>query len=490
MTIHKTEDYLISLINELRKSAKETEWVEFKHNNADPDEIGQQIASLSNSAALCDKAYAYLVWGIQDKTHQVVGTSFSFSTAKVGNEELEHWLLKLLEPKIHFRFFEFKMDDLPIVLLEIPRAFHHPVCFKGEKLIKVGSYTKKLKDFPEKERKLWHYFDNTPFENGISAENLSNEEVLRLLDYPTYFELLNQPLPVNQSYILDAFQADNMVTRSEVNKWNISNLGAILFARKISAFSSLKRKMIRIILYKNNDRTDTLKEYELEKGYANGFEELMKWINTILPSHEVIEEPLRKSISLFPTLAVRELVANAIIHQDFFITGSAPMIEIFKNRMEITNPGKPLIEISRFLDSPPRSRNEALASFMRRIGICEERGSGIDKVIQETEIYQLPAPIFEAVENNTRVVLFVHKPMSKMDKHDRTLACYLHACLKYVSRDYMTNSSLRDRFGIEPQNSAIASRIIKDTLNAELIRPYDSGTLSRKHIKYVPFWAQ
>ena len=164
------------------------------------------------------------------------------------------------------------------------------------------------------------------------------------------------------------------------------------------------------------------------------------------------------------------------------------MIEIFADRMEISNPGVPLVETDRFLDTPPRSRNEALASFMRRIGVCEERGSGIDKVVFQTEYFQLPVPVFDVVGENTRAILFAHRPLAKMDKADRVRACYLHACLRYVNRDYMTNTSLRERFGIEPQNSATASRLIKEALEAKMIRPYDE-TASRKFMKYVPFWA-
>ncbi len=89
----------------------------------------------------------------------------------------------------------------------------------------------------------------------------------------------------------------------------------------------------------------------------------------------------------YPELAIRELVANALIHQDFFISGAGPMVEIFENRIEITNPGSPLVSTARFIDTPPRSRNETLASMMRRFGICEERGSGIDKVITQVELY-------------------------------------------------------------------------------------------------------
>jgi predicted HTH transcriptional regulator len=164
------------------------------------------------------------------------------------------------------------------------------------------------------------------------------------------------------------------------------------------------------------------------------------------------------------------------------------MIDIFSDRMEITNPGPPLVKTERFLDAPPRSRNEALASFMRRVGICEERGTGIDKVVSATEFFQLPAPSFETPEGNTRAVLFAHKELKDMDRTDRIRACYLHACLRFVERNPMTNSSLRERFGIEEHNSAIASRIIRDTSEDKLIKPYDP-TQGKKYAKYVPFWA-
>jgi len=143
---------------------------------------------------------------------------------------------------------------------------------------------------------------------------------------------------------------------------------------------------------------------------------------------------------------------------------------------------------TKILDSPPKSRNEALASFMRRVGVCEERGSGIDKVVFQTEYYQLPAPLFETTGEYTRAILFAYKELKDMDKEERIRACYLHACLRYVQRDYMTNTTLRSRFGIEDKNSATASRIIKETMQAEMIHPFDVSA-SRKFMKYVPWWA-
>jgi ATP-dependent DNA helicase RecG len=488
MTVERPVEYFVKLVHELRSLPKEIEWVEFKHNNDNPEEIGEYISALSNSAALSGKVKGYMVWGIESQSHEILGTTFHPNTCKIGNEELENWLLHLLTPKINFRFCEVSIDEKPIVLLEIGAAYRHPVQFKSVEYIRIGSYKKKLKDHPEKERELWRIFDHTPFEREIAAENMGSDDVLRLLDYPAYFDLLKLPLPESRDGILAGLQADEFIVPGKGGKWNITNLGAMLFAKRLADFRTLKRKAIRVILYKGDNKVETIREQEGGKGYACGFEGLIVFILGLLPENEVIGQALRSKVPMFPDLAIRELVANAIIHQDFHVTGTGPMIEIFSSRMEITNPGLPLVKVDRFLDSPPKSRNEALASFMRRVGVCEERGSGIDKVVFQTEFYQLPAPVFETTGEHTRTILFAHRELKDMESEDRIRACYLHACLRYVQRDFMTNTTLRERFGIEEKNSATASRIIKETLDAEQIRAHDEDS-SKKFMKYVPWWA-
>jgi predicted HTH transcriptional regulator len=375
-----------------------------------------------------------------------------------------------------------------VVVLEVARAFRHPVQFEGQEFIRVGSYKKRLKDFPEKERALWRVFDRTPFEVGVAAERVPDDEVLRLTDYPAYFDLLQRPLPENRDGILKALAEDGLIGRCDAGGWNITNLGAILFAKRLKAFPSLDRKAIRVIQYRGESRVETVKEQVGGKGYACGFEGVIDFITGLLPSNEVIEQALRRAVPVFPELAVRELVANALIHQDLFLTGTGPMVEIFDDRIEITNPGVPLVDTRRFVDTPPRSRNEALASLMRRIGICEERGSGWDKVVFQTEFHQLPAPLAEATEDHTRVVLFAPRPLSKMDRANRLRAVYLHACLRYVNRGYLTNTSLRERFGIDPGNSATASRLIREAVDAQLIVPAEPGAAPKLR-RYVPMWA-
>ena len=489
MTTNRSAEYLIGLVREFQKLPKETEWVEFKINKYEPQEIGEYVSALANSAALLGKPFAYMVWGIADADHAVVGTKFRPGAKKVGNEELESWILNLLAPKLNFRFSEVSVDGRTVVLLEIERAFRHPVQFAGQEYIRIGSYKRKLKDFPGKERELWRIFDQTPFEDYVSVERASDDEVLRVLDYPACFDLLGLPLPDNRVGILSALASDGLICRCDAGGWNITNLGAMLFARELKKLPGLRRKAMRVIQYPGRTRIETLKEQIGNRGYASGFEGLIRFINGLLPSNEVIEDALRRTVPRFPEPAVRELVANALIHQDFSVTGAGPMVEIFDDRIEITNPGVPLVDTRRFVDTPPKSRNESLASFMRRIGICEERGSGWDKIVFESEVYQLPAPLAEVVNDNTRVVLFAPRPLSKMDRADRVRAVYLHACLRYVNREYVTNTSVRGRFGIAGKNSAKASRLIAESIEEGAILP-DDPTAARKLMRYVPVWAK
>ena len=484
----RSADYLRGLVDEVLKLPTETTWAEFKQNNANPKDIGEYLSALSNAAALEGKENAYLLWGIEDGTRAIVGTDFYPASTRKGGEALESWLLRQLSPRIQFRFDEVEIDARRVVLLEIPRAISRPVQFEGQEFIRVGSHRQRLKDHPQIERELWKVFENTPFERLKAAERVDANQALSLLDYASFFELLGQPLPSDREGILARLADERMLELNPAGGIDITNLGAVLFAKSLDRFERLARKALRIIVYSGRDRLNTEREQVSQLGYATGFERSIEFLNALLPQNEVLGKALRKAVPMYPERAIRELVANALIHQDFTATGTGPMVEVFSDRMEITNPGLPLVETKRFLDTPPRSRNEALASFLRRVGICEERGSGIDKVVFQTEFFQLPAPSFETPGESTRAVLFAHRTFRDMDRSDRIRACYLHACLRHVSRDPMTNSSLRERFGIPEQNTAVISRVIRDAIAERWVKPH-SAKQGKKFAKYDPIWA-
>jgi ATP-dependent DNA helicase RecG len=484
-----SSERLMERIRDLASLPRETEWVEFKENNEDPEEIGEYLSALANAAALQGKPQSYLVWGVNDVTHALVGTSFRPRAKRVKGQELENWLVTSLHPQIHFRVYEAGESGNHFVLFEIPAAAHTPVRFRDTEYIRVGSYKKKLREHPEMERSLWSILSRTSFEEGIALPDATSDQVIELLDYPNYFQLMKQPLPDNRPAILERLLSEALISEAGSDRYHITNIGAMLFARNLSDFRGLSRKALRVIIYRGENRVETLKEQPGGKGYAVGFEGAIRYINDQLPQNEQIGEAFRTTVRMYPELAVRELVANALVHQDFTITGAGPTVEIFSDRMEITNPGRPLIDPLRFIDEPPRSRNEALASVMRRANICEERGSGIDKVIAVVEAFQLPAPDFRMTDGSTVAVLLGPRDFSKMDRGDRMRACYQHACLWYVSGKRMTNSTLRERLGIKASNYPMASRIIRETIDTKLVKSYASGSDSKKDASYVPFWA-
>ena len=490
----KVEEYNVSkeelenLLKLLLKLNTENEWIEFKLNNDEPHMIGEYISALANSAVLWNKDHAYLIYGVDDQSKKVLGTNFDFNNAKKGNEPLYNWLYRKLKPQVDFNAYEIYYNDKRVLIIEIDKATLYPIEFDKVAYIRIGQQKRKLCEYKEKEKKLWNTLNKTSFEEEITLSKLEVQDVFELLDVSAYYKMLGLSLPDNREKIIDDFIEEGFI-KIIYGKLAITNLGAVLFARNIHQFKSITRKAIRLIQYKENNKFETIREINYDNGYAICFEEILKDLDLLTPQNEHIGLALRSQIKMYPAIALRELIANAMIHQDFTISGTSILIELFSNRIEISNPGIPLISIDRFIDHNPISRNEKLASIMRRFNICEEKGSGIDKVVKSIELFQLPAPNFLEYDNGTKVIVYSYKKLNEMDREDKLRACYQHACLQYVSGEKMTNESLRTRFNIEKKNAAIASRILSDAVLSGLIKEYQPNSESRRYKSYLPYWA-
>lgn len=478
----------MSLLKSLLNLNTENEWIEYKVSNDDPYMIGEYISALSNSATLCNKDHAYLIYGVEDSTKEIIGTDFDFDNAKKGNEPLYNWIYRKLKPQVDFEVYNLNIDGKKVIMFEIDKARIYSVEFDNVAYIRIKSQKRKLCDYKGKEKKLWYELNKTNFEDEIAISKLSDDEIFELLDIYAYYKLLHLPYPDTKDKCIQDFIDEGFV-KYKYGKLAITNLGAILFAKNIHQFKTITRKSVRIIQYKDKSKLNTIRELSYDNGYALCFEEILKNLDLLTPQNEHIGIALRKQIKMYPDVALRELIANAIIHQDFSIEGTGILIELYSDRLETSNPGSPLISTDRFIDHNPISRNEKLASIMRRFNICEEKGSGIDKVIESIELFQLPAPKFIEYENGTKVILYEYKKFYEMDKEDRIRACYQHACLQYVSNERMTNESLRKRFNIEKKNASMASRIINDTLNSNLIKENKSIVTSKRYKSYLPYWA-
>lgn len=475
------------LVKELCKYPTETQWLEFKHNNCEPNMIGEDISALANSAVLADRDYAYMIWGVDDNNHQLIGTSVRLKQEKKGNQEIENWLRFLLSDNADFEFLSADIDGTHVEILKISKAVGRPVKFQKIDYIRSGTYTKKLSEFPALETRLWDKLRQEHFEDMYAANNLTTQEILKLLDCEAYFSMLNISLPSSFEGYLHYLIEDSIIAKHDNGLYAVTNLGAILFARKLSDFSRLGRKAMRIVSYDGVSRMIIQKEETINEGYALCFEDIVTLVNAILPSKEDIENARSVLKSIFPLPAIREAIANSMIHQDLYITGTGPVVEIFSNRVEVTNPGTPLIDIMRIVDNPPKSRNEKLASLMRRLKMCEELGRGWDRMVLSCEIQLLPAPKILIYPESTKVVLFASLAFANISSEDKIWSTYLHACLKYIEGDALTNASLRERFGLKITSSGQISRLIKDAVTKGLLKPLDPNTAPR-YMRYIPRW--
>ncbi len=263
------------LIDALTARPIETEWIEFKHNFHSKEEIGERISALSNSAFLCHIPYAYIVFGVDDATHDIIGTDLYGKQRKIGGEELESWLSTRLNPRIDFEIIdEFDYEDKGhICIFKIPAAVNRPVSFNQTNYIRVGSTTRKLKDFPEKEAKIWKG-GLKPLESIVVKQKVDVQDITRLLSVETYFDLIQLPLPQDIGGIIDRFLSERFIIADEVS-YSITELGALLLAKRLSDFENLKRKAVRVIVYKGKNKIETVREQIFEAGYAVDFKNLV-----------------------------------------------------------------------------------------------------------------------------------------------------------------------------------------------------------------------
>jgi ATP-dependent DNA helicase RecG len=459
----------------------ETERLEFK-------EAKQQYDStklLKYCVALANEGGGCIVLGVTDKRPRQVVGSLAWSTA----EDLNKIKAYIVE-KLRFRVdaTELQHSNGRVLVFEVPtRPVGQPLAFDGAYLMRAGEDLVPMT--PDVLKSIFAEDQQDWFSQPARC-NASPEDVIALLDTQTYFELLEIPYPTSRDAVLERLQSQDLINQT-AQGWTITNLAAILLAKKLDAFSpTLARKAARVVIYEGINKLKTRNDTTDIRGYAVGFDGLVDFVHSAAPQNRFIEEVVREEVKMFPKQALRELIANALVHQDFLATGTSVMIEMYSDRIEISNPGIPPIKVERFIDEN-RSRNEQLADIMRRFGICEEKGSGIDKVVNAAEDFQLPAPDFRVGDTRTTAVLFAHQDFANMSKSDRIRACYQHCCLLYVSNQRMSNQTLRERFRLSESKAkaVIVSQIIGATKAEGWIKTDESESSSTRYARYLPFWA-
>ncbi|MBF2736010.1 MAG: putative DNA binding domain-containing protein [Betaproteobacteria bacterium AqS2] len=463
-------------IDRWRAAPSEHQRLEFKsaRTQFDNENLYEYCVALANEGG------GHLILGIEDKPPRpVVGT-----TAFNNPIDMEEKLYRVLRFRVDIE--EVSHPDGRVLVFHITgrphgMAYEH----KGRYLMRSGAST-----VPMSQDHLRRIFDEgkPDWLEEPCKEALTVDEVVDLLDTQTFFELLKLSYPSSSMRVIDRLVTREMIDRT-ANGYSIRRIGALLLAKRLEDFPfETRKKAPRVIVYTGASKRNTKLDQIWDTGYAVGFKSLVQFVMWLIPQNEIIEDALRREVKLVPVDAIRELIANALIHQDFTLTGVRVMIELYADRVEISSPGAPLVSVDRFIDEN-QSRNERFTDIMRLFSICEEKGSGIDEVINAAEFSQLPAPSFRAETRLTRAILYGPRPFEEMDRDARMRACYQHCALQHVLGKKMTNQSLRDRFKLSESKSAVISQIIGYTLESGLIIPDPTVGRSRKYARYLPFWA-
>lgn len=458
-----------------RQSPSEHQRLEFKEAKTQFD--NQRLYEYC--VAMANEGGGALILGVCDAPpREVVGTQAFNNPVAMAQKAFEKLGFRVdIEEVLH--------PDGRVVVFHIPSrplgtAYH----LDGKYLMRSGQALVPMSE--DQLRKIFAEGEPDWLEERSRA-GLDAADVVELLDTQTFFELMKLPYPSDQAGVIDRLVGERLIDRA-TDGYSIRRLGALLLAKRLVDFPDLVRKAPRVVVYAGKSKLETRLDQTDAKGYAVGFQGLVRFVAEQLPQNEVIEDALRREVKLVPDVVVRELLANALIHQDFSITGMSVMVEVYLDRVEISNPGEPVVPVERFIDGY-QSRNERLADLMRRMGICEEKSSGIDRVVEAAELLQLPAPDFRVGHQRTSVTIYGPRPFELMDRDDRVRACYQHCVLRCVMSERMTNQSLRGRFQLPESKSALTSQVIAATIEAGLIKVDERVGTSRKYARYLPFWA-
>jgi predicted HTH transcriptional regulator len=353
-----------------RQSPSEHQRLEFKEakNQFDNRKLYEYCVAMANEGG------GYLLLGIEDPPpRKVVGT-------KAFNDPVA--MAEKLFGAVGFRvdIEEVAHPDGRVLVFHIPSrprgtAYH----LEGKYLMRSGQTL-----VPMSEDQLRRIFaEGEPdWLEEHSQTGLDAQQVVELLDTQTFFELLKLPYPTERTGVIERLIQERLVDEAE-GALAIRRLGALLLAKRLKDFPDLARKAARVVVYTGPSKLETRLDQIGGKGYAVGFQGLVEFVMAQLPQNEVIEDALRKEVKLVPEIVIRELVANALIHQDLTIGGTSVMIEVYSNRVEISNPGEPIVPVERFIDgyqsragaTAGLSSSEILGSFFGRVRAFQQSPS-------------------------------------------------------------------------------------------------------------------
>lgn len=454
----------ISIVNSLIIRKSEEEWYEFKENWFEPYEIGAYISSLSNAASLHGKEYAYLVWGVQNGTHKIVGTNIDYQI-DYKKEPFQHYLARQVSPSIGFLFKDIEIEGKRVVVLEIPAAIKVPTTFDGVRYIRIGSSKESVAKYPEREALLFDVL-----KNGLpSVENIETE----------YQDLSFEKL--------FTYYAGRGITLKQTNFKK--NLGLLTKDGKYNLLAQLLSDdchiPIRVSIFKGKTKGSPLFSV---KEFGNtcillALEKILDYgdVINVVQADEKNRKLTRKEVSLFDTDAYREALINSFVHNKW-VDGNAPMITIYSDRIEILSRGylAPGQTIDGFFAGESVPVNQKLSDIFLQLHISERSGRGVPKI---TEKYG--KDVFDLRENSIAVTLpFAFAEENVVDK----------VAYKPVDKTGMNNTQakvlelIRDNPSITQPQLAIKLGLGKTAIQNSIVFLKKNGYIERVGSNKRGYW--
>ncbi|MDB2687230.1 transcriptional regulator [Mariniblastus sp.] len=383
----------------------ETEWVEFKHNLDDPQEIGEYLSAISNAAALESQAFGYIAWGVQNGTHDIVGTSFKPRLKKAkGNEDLEPWLSRRLSPRVDFRIFEFETENgSPVVIFEVQAANSAPVSFLHRRYIRIGSHKKLLGEYSEKERKLWEIVSGPAIDwsAGICPEaTIADLDPAALTLARSEYANKHSNDPKKEQLVKEVWEWDDETFLNKAKvciNGQITRTAILLLGRPESThyLSPAVAQMSWIL--KDNDGMEV--DYQhFEPPFLSAVDDLFARVRNLTVRHLPDGTLFPIEVSQYDPWVLRETLHNCIAHQDYNCAGRINVVEQ-SDSLLFTNLGKFIpgsVEEVITRDAPHEFyANPFLARAMVNFNMIDTIGSGIKRAFNLQRKRNFPLPTYD-----------------------------------------------------------------------------------------------
>lgn len=389
-----TESEHIALIDRLRALPTETEWLEFKRNHYEPKLLGEYLSALTNAVCLAGQPRGYLVFGIDNETHEVVGTRFDPYTVKAkGNQDLLLWLATGLRPNTGFETHIVEHPSGRVVLFEIGPARDQPVSFYGTAFIRVGSSKTELAKHPEKARAIWTRGRDWSGEvcEAATPADLDPEAVAKGREQ---FVVKNP----DQASAVAGWDDVTFLNKARVLRQGAVTHTALLLIGRVESATLLSPAVAKISWVLKDAQNRELDYEHFGPPFLLAGDRLQKRIRNLivraLPSGTLFPQ----EITQYDPWVIREALHNCIAHQDYGLHGRIVVVE-FPDRVLLTNVGDFLpgdVETVIRQDAPQTIyRNPFLADAMVELNLIDTRGGGIKRMFETQRRRSFPLPDYD-----------------------------------------------------------------------------------------------